>query len=317
MLPTDNTVYGIASLTKTFTGVLLAQAVLDGKLRLTDDIRDYLVGDYPNLEYNGTPITPAHLVNHVSELPNTLPDHPAMYPDYPGYNGDVLAWMNHTAMVHAEYTTEDFLADLHKVELDTIPGVRFSYSNAAPQLAGFILERVYEKTYDELLASVILQPLDMRHTGITLSAQAAANRITGYDDTGQAMPPPAKAYGAAGAIQSSIHDLSKYVQWHLDEGDPLVRASHTPPGGNADDPAEGYMLGLNWQMMRHEGVRRLWQDGNIPGYSSRIVLYPELKVGVVILTNQLDRSIPEKTDEMANDILDAIDNRTFTIMEGL
>ncbi|MEM8486899.1 MAG: serine hydrolase domain-containing protein [Bacteroidota bacterium] len=311
--PTDNTIYGIASVTKTFTGVLLAKAVLDGRLDLSSDIRGYLDGDYPNLAYNGHFITPAHLVNHSSELPNGLPDRPEMHPEFAGYDGDVLAWMDHMKSVYADYATEDFLVDLQSVQLDTIPGTRFSYSNAGPQLAGFMLERVYGETYEALLDRVIFEPLGMARTGITLDADV----ITGYDETGQAMPPVLAAYGAAGAIKSTIVDLGRYVQWHLNEDDPLVKLSHTPPGGSAEDPAEGFSLGLNWQMMRYEGVRRLWQDGNIPGYSSRVVMYPELNLGVVILANQLDRSIPGKTNDMADTILEGLDARAFTIMEGL
>ncbi|MDB5961067.1 MAG: beta-lactamase [Massilia sp.] len=52
----DRTLYPIASLTKTFTGALLAQAQRDGKLKLDDDIRAYLDGDYPNLAFGDTPI---------------------------------------------------------------------------------------------------------------------------------------------------------------------------------------------------------------------------------------------------------------------
>ncbi|HEU4552726.1 MAG TPA: serine hydrolase [Chitinophaga sp.] len=50
--PADNTIYEIGSITKTFTGTLLARALLDKKLRLEDDIRKYLPGTYPNLEYH-------------------------------------------------------------------------------------------------------------------------------------------------------------------------------------------------------------------------------------------------------------------------
>ena len=64
----DRTIYPIASLTKTFTGVLLAQSQQAGKLQLTDDIRRYLDGDYPNLAFEGQPIRLHHLVNHVSGL---------------------------------------------------------------------------------------------------------------------------------------------------------------------------------------------------------------------------------------------------------
>jgi len=73
-LPTGNTVYELASITKTFGATLLAKAVLDKKVNLNDDIRKYLKEDYPNLEYNGTPITLLNLVNLTSGLPNWMQD---------------------------------------------------------------------------------------------------------------------------------------------------------------------------------------------------------------------------------------------------
>ncbi len=62
--PTDETLYEVASLTKTFTGTLLAQAIVENKVGLDDDIRTVLEGDFPNLEYEGNPITFRHLVTH-------------------------------------------------------------------------------------------------------------------------------------------------------------------------------------------------------------------------------------------------------------
>ncbi|MFK3737796.1 serine hydrolase domain-containing protein [Massilia sp. TN1-12] len=78
--PDDRTIYPIASLTKTFTATLLAQAQHDGKLRLEDDIRLYLDGDYPNLVYEGQPIQVRYLVSHLSGLPRLLPDRPEAAP---------------------------------------------------------------------------------------------------------------------------------------------------------------------------------------------------------------------------------------------
>jgi len=49
--PTEHTIYELASITKTFTGVLLAQASAEGKVKLDDDVRKYLDGNYPNLEF--------------------------------------------------------------------------------------------------------------------------------------------------------------------------------------------------------------------------------------------------------------------------
>ena len=313
--PSDTSIYGIASVTKTFTGVLLAHAARDRRLGLHDDIRVYLDGGYPNLEKSGYPITLVQLINHTSGLPNTLPDRPEMYPDYPEYEGDVWAWVKHTSTVFADYTQADFLDDLHTVALDTIPGTWFSYSNAGPQLAGFILERVYQQSFEAVADSLVFRPLNMRSTGISLPDEEAGQLLAGYDETGNVMPPVLEAYGAAGALKSTVVDLAKYVQWHLDEQDPIVKLSHTPPG--APDLEEGFALGLNWQMARSEGVKRIWQDGNAPGYSSRVLFYPALDLGVVVLANQLDRSIPQRIDQLADAILESIDERTFTLMEAL
>nr|WP_233173770.1 serine hydrolase [Pedobacter sp. ASV19] len=60
-LPTGNTVYELASITKTFGSTLLAKAVLDKKAGLNDDIRKYLKEAYPNLNYNGTPLSLIHI----------------------------------------------------------------------------------------------------------------------------------------------------------------------------------------------------------------------------------------------------------------
>src|SRR5437879_2959591 len=68
--PTDQSIYEIGSVTKTFTSLLLAEAVIERKVKLSDDIRKYLKGNYPNLQYNGKPIQLLHLVNLTSGLPN-------------------------------------------------------------------------------------------------------------------------------------------------------------------------------------------------------------------------------------------------------
>ena len=72
--PTDATLYEIGSLSKTLAGTLMANAVLERRLGLDDDVRMYLQGDYPNLQYKGDPIRIRHLLSHTSGLPNMLPE---------------------------------------------------------------------------------------------------------------------------------------------------------------------------------------------------------------------------------------------------
>ena len=71
--PTDETIYEITSASKTFAGTLVAQAELEGKLNLDDDIRKYLKEEFSNLEYGGHPIRIKHLITHTSRLPKFLP----------------------------------------------------------------------------------------------------------------------------------------------------------------------------------------------------------------------------------------------------
>jgi CubicO group peptidase (beta-lactamase class C family) len=70
----DKTLYEIASTTKVFTGTLMAKAVLDGKIKLDDDIRKYLKEKFPNLEFNGNPIKIKDLVTHETGIMTPFPD---------------------------------------------------------------------------------------------------------------------------------------------------------------------------------------------------------------------------------------------------
>src|ERR1700761_312738 len=71
---TGKTIFELGSITKTFTTFLLAQAVVEKRIRLADDIRKYLKEDYPNLEYKGKPIALVNLADWTSSLPNNIPD---------------------------------------------------------------------------------------------------------------------------------------------------------------------------------------------------------------------------------------------------
>ena len=68
-IPTDSTIYEIASVSKSFTGILVAQAVLQ-RLNINDDIRKYLSEDFSNLEYEGKPVRIKHLLTHTAGLPD-------------------------------------------------------------------------------------------------------------------------------------------------------------------------------------------------------------------------------------------------------
>ena len=119
---TNETFYEIASITKTFTGTLLAYAINEDKVNIDDDIREYLTDSFPNLEYNNKPSTFRHLVTHQSSLPNMFPDKKDLFnnPDW-----DKLPFELNE--LQEGFSKEDFFTELRKVKIDTLPGVNFSY----------------------------------------------------------------------------------------------------------------------------------------------------------------------------------------------
>lgn len=263
-LPTSHTIYGIASLSKTFTGLLLAIAVQEKKVKLDDDIRKYLDGEYKNLEYDLHPIELKHLISHVSRLPNWLSDRAEK----------------------TGYTRSDFYKDLHQVRVDTVPGVKFQYSNAAVQLLGYILEKVYQQSFEELLREKITRPLKMPETRIVLNMHDKKRAAKGYTNTGLFDGNEYNYLQAAGGIKSSVADLLKYMAYQMDESDPAVALSHKEIWGFDIGGGNHYSCALNWQVVTlPSGNRRVIQNGSLVNCSSFIAFSPTLKAGIVVLSN--------------------------------
>jgi D-alanyl-D-alanine-carboxypeptidase/D-alanyl-D-alanine-endopeptidase len=300
----DRTIYPIASLTKTFTGTLLAQAQREGKLKLDDDIRNYLEGDYPNLAFEQQPIRIHHLVNHVSSLPRLLPDNPEASPDF---HSDVPYPQRLRAIV-AKSTRADFYAGLHKVKLTAPPGTRFQYSNAAAQLAGYILEQVYGNSFATLVRQHIATPLGMRDTCITPTEEQKPRLVDGYADMGTLQPYFPDQTQAAGALKSTLADMLAYARWHLAEQDPVVRLSHQPT-----DRVGDYTAGLNWQLLGSSTRRVLFQDGSHPGFANLLVLHPESGIAIIVLSNEIDSGTMGRLRTLANGIANALDADTLAV----
>lgn len=264
-LPAANSLYPIASVTKTFTGILLAQAAMEKRLSLKDDVRHYLAEPYPNLEYQGHPILVEQLVNHLSGLPFNLPDIPENRPPFPPVPPGVQQQITN-------YTRANFLADLHKVKLERVPGEKFSYSNTAAVLASLMLEKMYGKPYEEIVKEKIATRLQMTDTTISVSSSQQQRLMNGYNEKGDEIPYGVELALGAGGLKSTVADLLRYAQWQMDETDLAVKISHQPTFSY-----NNYSIGLNWQMVNAGGYRRIWQEGDRPGFASICMVIPELK----------------------------------------
>lgn len=294
-LPTNSTLYEIGSITKTFTGVLLAQAVKDKKVKIDDDIRLYLTGSYPNLEYGGQPIRLYHLLNHMSRLPFFLPYNPNLFKSNP----DSLPFIIYRIQNH--YTREQFFKDLHKVSIDTVPGYKFSYSNAGAQLLGYILESVYKTSYANLVKQYITKPLKMSNTTLTYKTKESKEIAKGYNGKGLLMPYNPLIIGPAGGLYSNIPDMLNYINFHLNENDPVVALSHKTTYGNTNT----FAISLNWQINKtNEGYRRIFQSGGSFGFSSYLAVFPEVNIGIILLTNEADQTAQPALGNICQEIFE-------------
>jgi D-alanyl-D-alanine-carboxypeptidase/D-alanyl-D-alanine-endopeptidase len=270
-LPDKQTIYEIGSTTKSFTGILLAKAVLDKKIILSDDIRKYLKGSFPNLEYNGTPITIQELSNHTSRITRIFPN---MW-ERAGYDS-----LNPLA----GYSRAMLYEGLHKMTLDTIPGKIYSYSNMAVALLGTILEDTYGNNYFSLISKQILQPLSMSDTRIDISAFQAERIAWPHNEMREPVPLwDISLLPAMGALRSTTADLTKYIIANNKESDPAIKLSHQRTFGT---DKEG--MALNWFIHSSENGYKIFEHGGGTGGSrNSLECFPQLNAGFVILTNSL------------------------------
>lgn len=297
-LPTEHTIYELASITKTFGATLLAKAVLDKKVKLNDDIRKYLKDDYPNLEYNGTPITLVNLANLTSGLPNWMPDKDIFGKADP----DAIPYILDS--VHTIYSRQDLYRDLHEVKLKVLPGSISKHCNTAAQLLGYIMERVYNDNYENLLKKYFAKPLNMKNTYLLKSGEVPLKMAKGYDGKGRIMPViDWEDLRVAASIASSTSDMLKYMAFQLDEKDPVVSLSHQPTYGKIEDGA----IALNWKVkMAEDGRRSISHTGGSLGFSSYMVFYPDLNSGIVLLSNEADQGTQNELITLADKIMISI-----------
>jgi CubicO group peptidase (beta-lactamase class C family) len=204
------------------------------------------------------------------------------------------------------YTRKDFLADLHKVEIKTVPGEKFSYSNTAAILLSIVLERVYGMPYEEIVKQKIAAPLGMVDTTISVSKSQESRLAKGYDENGAIVPEVPAIMLGAGGLKSTVADLLKYASWELADEDAAVKLSHEPRFILTNN----FAVGLNWQMLHSGSYRRIWQEGNLPGYVSMCMTLPELHMAIVFLANEDDPVSSHALSVMVEAIAKSLDARS-------
>jgi CubicO group peptidase (beta-lactamase class C family) len=280
-------VFEIGSITKVFTGILLAEMSLRGELALEDPVQRHLPQEVKVPVRNGQQIRLVDLSTHRSSLPrlpaNLLP------PD--------------VSNPYAHYSVEDLYEFLNGHELSRDIGSEGEYSNLAVGLLGHTLALVAGMDYEGLVKDRILEPLGMTMSGITLSESMQDHLALGHGAGGDVVPNwDLPTLAGAGALRSTAEDMLTFLEANIGKpGTPLeeaMRLSHQPR-----EDLGGARIGLNWITRAGEDVTVVWHNGGTGGYRTFAGFDPEAERAVVVLTNSsqgaddigfhlLDPSIP-------------------------
>ncbi len=298
--PDNTSLYEIGAITQTFMGTLLARAVMDTKLKLDDDIRNYIPGSYPNLEYDHHPIRIVQLLNTSSCLPVMLPE---VTGSYTGKPDSIPFIVNRTQRASSR---SKFYEELHHVHFEKVPGSCRQSSATAPQLLGYILENVYQASLTNLVLKYITGPLNMPGTAFAYWSDRPFKISTGYNKKGTVMPYMPTTLQAAAGLFSNVPDMLNYLAYHLNEQDSVVQLSHRTTLRNVDEPSVALGWLQNGRAMKNAGSS--WQEDETWGFSSYCGVYPK-KVGIVLLTNESENGGGERLRKMGDEIFRFLQER--------
>lgn len=271
-VPDANTVFEIGSITKVFSGILLAILAEDGLLKLDDRADKYLPDGVKLPEQDGRFITLLDLATHSSGL-RRLPDN-----------------LKLTANPYASYSPKDLYACLGLTKLRRKPGTDVEYSNFAFGVLGHVLELRSGKSYEWLARERLFLPLGMSNTVIRFESQHRERLAPGHDHKGRPVGNwDFDVLAGAGALRSSVSDMLKFLAANLRPektslGKPLQLAQKT----HFKSPS-GTRMGLGWHKLdTKEGLPVIWHNGGTGGYVSFLGLDPKRQIGVVALSNYGD-----------------------------
>jgi CubicO group peptidase (beta-lactamase class C family) len=285
----DDALFEIGSITKTFTALLLADAVVRGQLALDGAVQDALPPGVPLVDAAGDPIRWIDLATHRSGLPR-LPANMAPSTPADPYN---------------EYREADLLAFLKGFKPTVARGVRFEYSNLGFGLMGYALGRAAGSNYPQLLAGRVLQPLGLTDAYLALPGRRFDRLATGHD----AQRRPVEHWhldvlAGAGALAMSGATLGRYAQAAIGVIDsPLHEAFALAEREHAGGQSAINPIGLAWNLAGLNGRRVLNHDGGTAGFSSSLWLDPTRRRATAVLANAavevndlalhlLDESVP-------------------------
>ncbi len=265
----NNTLYEIGSISKVFTGLLLADAVVRGEITL---------GTAANVDNSAKLKLPSHDDRSITWL--NLSTHRSGLPRLPS-NMDATSLTNPYALYDSQKAAEA-QADL---KLTYSPGQSQEYSNFAVSVLGYLIRENAGKSYQELLQERIAEPLGMSDCTVSPSDEQKQRHATPHDSVGSPTSDWTFAdLPGAGGVRASMKDMMRFARAQLKppkgkfgEAIKLAWKQHT----EADD--SGAAMGLGWMIM--DDVETRWHNGQTGGSHSMLLVNRQKSLAIIVLCN--------------------------------
>jgi len=288
---TPQTLFPIASITKSFTVATLATLSSEGKLDWDKPVREYLPDFRLYDDALTARVTLRDLVTHRTGLPR--------------HDG---TWYR------SGLSREELYARLRYLEPNRDLRQEFQYNNLMFMTAGYLAGKLAGSTWEDAVQKRIFDPLGMKSSGFELGASIKSSSDVAHayrkddNEVVHDVPPYTgdKALGPAGAIVSNLSDMTQYLQMYLNQGkhaDKQIisvgdfRAMTSPQmilQSSDLDPEIGYLhYGMGLFVTTYRGHKYVQHGGNLDGFSLLISFLPDDHIGCVILLNMEESSLRE------------------------
>ncbi|MGA7604803.1 MAG: serine hydrolase domain-containing protein [Anaerolineales bacterium] len=258
---TSDTVYEIGSITKVYTGILLAQAVSLGIININDPVQKYLPDGVQLAAYKNQPIRIVDLATHRSGFPREFgSDDPT----------DLYEWLNN-------------------FKPDRAPGAEYVYSNLGYMVLGDILSRLSQTDFGNLEFTSISQPLGLLDTREVLTSDEQNRLALGYAYDGSVASyfPDSGNMSGAGYLRSTLNDMTRFLLDNMQpDSTPLASSLQLAQTMQAEGQNPGTGTGLGWEI-NQPGTpsETIWKDGGTLGFTSYISFMKDGSSGFVLLSN--------------------------------
>jgi CubicO group peptidase (beta-lactamase class C family) len=257
-LSNNLTKYRIGSISKMFTACLIFQAIEENKISLKQNINHF----FPKIT-NAKEITIGNLLNHHSGIHN--------------YTNDT-SYLNYFTTIKSQ---KEMLEIIQAGGSDFKPNSRTEYSNSNYILLSFILEKIYKKSYEELLELKIIQPLGLKNTYFGKKLELAKNECASYLFSGKwelEKETNSSVSLGAGGIVSTTEDLLFFIT-NLFEGK-IINAASLEQMTKLED---GFGMGIF--SVPFYDKKGFGHTGGIDGFSSFLYTFPEEKISIALTSN--------------------------------